>query len=770
MRENLLRGTSAVALVGGLVILSGGVSFANVQEVVAEDASKDPEIAHEVIIVTATGREQAVEDIPYNISTMSGSDLADMNVVDLSKLARSFAGLQLTDRGVRDNASSARLISRGLNTETAEFADLPFVTASPVATYIDNTPIFANLRLNDVQRVEFLRGPQGTLYGSGSLGATLRFIHNKPDPGRFYARAEVGLSTTEGAGAPNYAVSGVLNLPLSEKAAFRISGGKDFYNGFIDATSRAILDGNGIAEAADPLDPLGSVPATRRVDDINDADVSYVHASLLVELGNAWTVQLNYHRQEDSADNRDAQSAVPGAPKKTTNVYLDEPMSRTLDLVSLDMEGDFGFAKLTSNTSYFRTESEAFSDGTGYYEGVGYLLAPRVTAPIELNSSNETFVQEFRLISKKRGAVQWLLGAYYMNEKQVALDEKDWLRGDSLLGNPLTGPDELFLNLFRRTKFEDIALYGELTYWVNDRWQVTGGARMFRQNFESYSFFDFPAFEFYPGDSNSFDEDGVLFKANTSYQAADFANVYATFSQGFRRGGANSIPTSGPFAEPVGLVSYDSDRVNNYEIGVKGADGKRYHYSAAVYYIDWKEAQIGTLSPVFGYDVAVNGGDARTYGVELEIGGALTDHLDFSASYAYTDASLDDGFTGFVIGQAGARLPGVSEHTLTGSVDFHYPLTGSVDFLAHVDGSYRSDFVNSVDSTSDIYRKFGGFSIFAASVGLQSGRWRATLYAENIFDEEGVSAQNDGIFNGPQNYVEWIVRPRTVGVNLAYEF
>ena len=773
MRGNLMKGISAVALVAGLEILTGGYSVAYAQDagdVEAKASSEDSDAVQDVVIVTATGREQAVEDIPYNISTMSGSDLADMNIVDFSKLARTFAGLQLTDRGVRDNTTSARLISRGLNTETSEFADLPFVTASPVATYIDNTPIFVNLRLNDVKRVEFLRGPQGTLYGSGSLGGTLRFIHNNPDPSEFYARIDSGLSTTEDADGANYTVSGVANMPLSDKVAFRISGGYDFYHGFIDGPNRAILGADEIAEPADPSDPLGSAPATRAIKDINDADVTYLHAALRAELNEAWAVQLNYHHQEDSADNRDAQSATPGVPARTTNAYLNEPLSRDLDLFSLDVEGDFGFAKLTSNTSYFETETRAVMDGTGVYDSIGYLLSPRVTAPIDLNSSGETFVQEVRLISQTQGPVEWLVGAFYLNEEQVALDETDWFRGDGLLGNYLTAPNDLFLNLYRETEFQDTALYGELTYWLNDRWQVTGGARLFRQEFKSYSFFDFPAFGFYPGDPNSFDEDGVLFKANTSYEVSETANIYATFSQGFRRGGANSVPTSGPLAEPLGLVSYDSDRVNNYEIGVKGATDDGFHYTAAAYYVDWKDAQIGTLSPVFGYDVAVNGGDAQTLGLELEAGGSITDYLQYSASYAYTDAELDEGFTGYVIGQSGARLPGVSEHTLSGALDFNYPLSNGATLLAHVDGSYRSDFVNSVDNTSDIYREFDGYSIFAASVGLQFDRWRATLYAENIFDEEGISAQNDGVANGPLNYVEWVIRPRTIGISLSREF
>ncbi|HPE32647.1 MAG TPA: TonB-dependent receptor plug domain-containing protein, partial [Parvularculaceae bacterium] len=199
-------GFSVLALAAALTAIDGGASMASAQSTEGEPAAEG---AADSIYVTASRRKQSVEDVPYNISAISGDDLNAARVTDFSKLTRSIPGLQLTDRGIRDNSTSARLISRGLNTESAAIADLPFVTASPVATYVDETPVFVNLRLNDIERVEFLRGPQGTLYGSGSLGGTLRFIQNKPDASGFSAKAEAGVSFTNDAGGPNYTVSGM---------------------------------------------------------------------------------------------------------------------------------------------------------------------------------------------------------------------------------------------------------------------------------------------------------------------------------------------------------------------------------------------------------------------------------------------------------------------------------------------------------------------------------------------------------------------------------
>jgi len=760
-------GFSVLALAAALTAIDGGASMASAQSTEGEPAAEG---AADSIYVTASRRKQSVEDVPYNISAISGDDLNAARVTDFSKLTRSIPGLQLTDRGIRDNSTSARLISRGLNTESAAIADLPFVTASPVATYVDETPVFVNLRLNDIERVEFLRGPQGTLYGSGSLGGTLRFIQNKPDASGFSAKAEAGVSFTNDAGGPNYTVSGMVNAPIGENAALRVSGGHDFYHGFIDGLGRAIIGADGLPAPSDPGDPINSAPATEAVKDINDADVSYLHAALRVTPNDIWDIQLSYHYQREQGDNRDAQSATPGIPQRKVTTLLDEPSTRELHLGSLDIEVDFGFAALTSSTSYYQTTTEAIGDGTGIYGTLGYLFTPRITARSNLDSRKSAVVQEARLVSNSDGPVDWIIGVYYQNEDSIELNEHDYFLGDGLIGNPVTDPTDLFLHLRRTSDFSDLAGFGELTYHVTDRWQVTGGFRAFKQKFDSFSFFNFPAFGFYPGDPNSFKDSDVLFKANTSYEVNDAATVYATFSQGFRRGGANSIPTSGPLAEPAGLISYAADRVNNYEIGVKGRFDSGIRYSAALYYIDWSDAQIGTLSPVFGYDVAVNGGDATGKGAEFELSGPLTDDLEFSFGYAYTDAHLEEGFSGYVSGAPDARLPGVSKHALSGSLDYSRAVSADLDFLAHIDGSYRSKFVNSVDPGADIYREFEGFPLIGASLSLASERWRVSLYAENLFDELGLSAQNDPVENGSLYHVEWGVRPRTIGLMLSAEY
>jgi outer membrane receptor protein involved in Fe transport len=726
----------------------------------------------EEVVVTATRREQSAIEVPYNISALSEDQLRAMNVADFSKLTRVVPGLQLTDRGVRDNTTSARIIMRGINTESAGFADLPFVTVSPVATYVDETPVFTNLRMYDIQRVEVLRGPQGTLYGSGSLGGTIRYLHNRPSSEALEGRLDVASSMTANADDPNYSFSGMLNIPLGDKLAARFSAGRDSYAGFIDAKRLAVLRDDGSAVLADPSDPFVSEPEFTSRDDVNEAEVTFFRGSLRSELTDALSIQLNVHHQEEEGDHRDAQAiGVPGIGERETAVTRLEPGERELDLYSLDVEADFGFASLTSSTSYFESESAAVTDGTGIYGVFGYLLAPGITAPIEINSEKEIFVQEFRLVSNTEGSIDWILGAFYMDEESVDIDEFDFFLGEGAIFGPyLTGPGDLFLNLNRQSDFEDMALYGEMTYQATDRLDLTAGVRAFKQEFTSASFFDYPAFGFYPGDVNDFDETDVLFKLNAAYDVNNHTMVYTTFAQGFRRGGANSIPTEGPLAEPAGLVAYDSDQADNYELGVKGTLSEQHQYSLAAYYVDWSDAQLGILTPVFGFDAAVNAGDAETYGIEAELFGNMSQNLSYTLGYAYTSAELAEDFSNFATGKKGNALPGVSEHTASLSLDYSQPLRGGYALNYHFDASYRSDFVNSVDTSADLYREFDGFLIAAAALTLEAPKWTLSLYGENLFDEEGISAQNEQNIQGAFHYVEWVTRPRTVGLRASYNF
>src|SRR6202050_1334633 len=198
----------------------------------------------EEVIVTATRRAVSAQDLPISITAVTGSSLDQAGIEDVAELAHSMAGVNVTDKGPFSGINGSGLIIRGLNSEqTSGQLGLATPVVPPVATYVDDTPLFFNLRLQDLDRVEVLRGPQGTLYGSGSLGGTIRYVQNAPDPSGFDSKAEVGVSDTQHTHAPNEEANGMLNLPLSSTFAVRLNAGWSYDAGFINQPNLYVLSG-----------------------------------------------------------------------------------------------------------------------------------------------------------------------------------------------------------------------------------------------------------------------------------------------------------------------------------------------------------------------------------------------------------------------------------------------------------------------------------------------------------------------------------------------
>jgi len=212
----------------------------------------------EEVVVTATRRAESVQDVPYNISAVSGDFLDKANVSSLGDLAKLVPGLNFNDRGSRSQMFSSGIIMRGMNTDRLGRINAPLATVSPVSTYIGDTPVFVNLDLMDLDRVEVLRGPQGTLYGSGSLGGTIRYIPNEPSLDGFSGEFQAGGSEFEDASDPNYKFKGILNIPITDSLALRLNGKYSDEAGFIDMPNLYSIK-DGVVENANPDDYLGGV-------------------------------------------------------------------------------------------------------------------------------------------------------------------------------------------------------------------------------------------------------------------------------------------------------------------------------------------------------------------------------------------------------------------------------------------------------------------------------------------------------------------------------
>jgi iron complex outermembrane receptor protein len=792
----------------------------------------------EEVVVTANRREQNVLDVPYNISTVSGAALSNAGVTNLTDISRLLPGVTIPDLGPRANSSNSLIIIRGLNVnDPVNSAYLPWGSVPTVSTYVDDVPLFVNLQLSDIQRVEVLRGPQGTLYGSGAVGGTIKILHNPPDLKRFSADVSTEVSKTDHANALSYSANGILNIPLADSVAFRLSVGYEKSAGFINALNEVVFDPKEQPVLADPANPLSSDLSYQAVRGINAAESYNIRAAVLWKPTSWLDANFAYQRQDDHANGFSHQTV--GYTYETATLIPDEPDHRTVDLDSLTLSADVGFATVTSSSSFSINNDANTYDESQFV--IGYNLLgptlygnyPRVTSPFFNTSRDTSFTQEIRLVSHEGSAWDYTAGAFFQHQTQHLFQYEtvpgfgSWseLPGsgaaipDSVAGAPYStfgdfvqyynggtrpsalSPTDTNFTYLKLSGFLDRAVYGELTRHITPDWQVTGGARMFWQNFAQslYSTIPYggPYFSTLPPPANLTDALGStivtrqqsfrnhLFKLNTSYTIVPAMHAYATFSEGFRHGGVNALPIGNCiFCESSALVPYNSDSVKNYEVGLKGEALGRLRYSAAVYRVDWSDVQIQVFGQA-GDPVVVNGKEARSQGVELELGGQLGSGWSLNVGYGFTDAKITEDFSvtelipgtttlfNIVSGKNGDRLPYVPKQTLTADLGYERPLADGIILETHFDPAYRSNVNTQIDPSVLGYRTLGGFTTLNASVGLAFGSaWHVRAFGTNLTDALGVTSAGS-LYRGyddPRYRVENVMRPRTIGVGVDYKF
>jgi iron complex outermembrane recepter protein len=810
-----------------LVVAISGALAGTSPVVVAQTTDSEANVLEE-IVVTSSRREQSIQDIPYNISAVDGTEMAAQNIVDTAELMRTVYGVSVVDRGYRNAGHVNSLIIRGMNVDNGINGDVPLSAAATVATYIDNTPLFANFLLKDIQRVEVLRGPQGTLYGSSSLGGTVKYIMNRPDASDFDANVGLTYGQTEGSEGNNMSIDGMLNIPLGDSAAFRIVAASVENDGVVDYKNLYQLqdgkpvvmsDAGACLSVNDPSltdSELAFNPSCyTSKEDADDVDIKYGRASLRFEPSDALDIQLNYQWQEDKIGARRSITmgsdfnGIPYNGSDENGSTMLEPSTREATLANLDIGWDLGFATLTSSTSSYTHEGTGWRDNSSLWvTGRDWFVSfypgnPRPVAYVEAGFDEEAFVQEFRLVSNASdSSVDWIVGAYYMDQERE-VNNFSWLlgmdesgaactalgaacptSGQWWMGAPLSENDFYYR---RQEQFTDLSVYGELTFHVGDNWHITGGARWFDNELKNQTALDFPLFVGvvvpfveYPSQQ----EDDVQFKINVAWDINDSTMAYGTISEGFRRGGSNAIPDTGFFAEPnpETVRSYQADTVTNYELGIKGTTD-RIRYSADIYYLDWQDPQLNTATWFWAFFMAQNGDSAETTGFEAEAQFLLTDSLELGLGYGYAKSELTaDLFRpqdGSLIASAGHRLPGTAENTITASLRHNTEVFSGMQLDTRLSAFYQSDSINSVQDTT-IQDSFDAFSIWNASVTLGKDAWSAALYIKNIGDEQGVTGNYPSAYmstdtNVFENYFgnnqrQYIATPRTIGLAWKYNF
>jgi iron complex outermembrane receptor protein len=814
-------------------------------------AAETDELSLQEVVVTANRREEDVLSVPYNISAISAQQIEASGVKDLESLTRMVPGLVAADLGPRVNSTNSSLIIRGLNaSDQGSNYFGPNLAVPLVSTYLDEVPLFVNFNLTDMERVEVLRGPQGTLYGSGAVGGTVKLIRHKPDIGAFTATVTADVSGTDHSSGPSYSFDGIINIPLGPTLALRANAGYSKLTGFIDGVHAARFDKSGQPLLADPDNPLTSDYLYQQIDDVDSSNSKYGRISLLWKPASSFSVLADYTHQRDHSGGFSWQDVgfdyATGDPidrqlYTTRQLIPQQSLDRTVDIGDVTVSADVGFATVTSSSSYYDNRYDDvidISSGQQYYATQSpdyYGGYPRYAAFNFDHSSDKSFVEELRLVSKTGGNWDYIVGGFYRDQRSVLTDPETipgfaaWthLPGSADAYNDYNGtafntfadviadrngtdpaslsPTDFFYNNIRHTRFHDRAIYGELTRHLTSQWQVTAGLRQFWQSYDQSET------QIYPFAGALYSDTGEdplgattseqqksyrshIWKLNSSYAFAPAASAYVTFSEGFRHGGANSFkicPTDTialggcePSPETAALIPFQPDTAKNYEVGVKGLIGGRLRYTLAFYRVDWHDIQLDAYAPVTGIQIVVNGKDARSQGIELELQAALTRGLSATLGGSYTDAHLTQDFVrANFVGRSGDRLPLVPKTQVTAALDYLAPLAAGRDLTLHVDMAYRSEVNTSVnnlqyDTDTDAiveniystnFRHLGGFTTVNANVGFQAtDQLKVRLYCNNLTNQLGITTW--AVARQPEQSTEYLTRPRTAGLAFEYSF
>jgi outer membrane receptor protein involved in Fe transport len=681
-------------------------------------AAQAPEQALDEIVVTAQKRSQALQDVPLSISAITAEQIEKRGFDEFTDYARSVPGLSFVDRGAGRNKITLRGVSTGVDQNNQ----------SPVGIYIDETPVSypnnePDLRLYDVERIEVLRGPQGTLYGAGSMGGTIRILTAKPRLDAFEGSAR-GLVSTTRHGGESIALNAMANIPLATgKAAVRAVGYYRNEAGFVDNVR------------------LGQK-------DVNDNETWGARVSLKVAPTETFdataTVLLQRTRLGGS---QEIDPALAGLAQRRA---IPELRGDDLDVYGLVLHHDLGWADLTSSTSYLDRVIDDNRDVTAFLG---------VPVAVWLNNivPDKTFVQEVRLASRASDAIEWIVGLYYSHRKNSL---NQLARHDGLFGLPRTTPllDSDIDNFTRQ-----YAAFGEVGVNVTEALKVTAGLRAFhvKQRFSKVS--DGIIAGGFSSDSGSSSESKINPKVNISYRASPDFLVYAQAAQGFRVGGPNTtIPALNGVSAPA---TFNSDSLWNYEVGIKSdfLDGKA-TLNASLFYIDWSDIQVTVTRPD-GFSYVANGNTAVSKGLEAELAFRPVSGLELAVTLAYTDAYLaSDSRSG--AGRKGDPIPAVPHWSYDIFGRYGWTLSGDARGfvqanLQHVGRSYNG-FRSDVPGP-DLQHSY---RLANAKIGIETDDFDISLYVNNIFDKQAElyidTTLNDQRIN--------INRPRTFGLMVGKRF
>jgi outer membrane receptor protein involved in Fe transport len=691
--------------------------------------------ATERIIVTATRREEALVDVPVSVAAFGPESFEKQGIRGIDDIARLTPGIDFTRNDGR-NAAASDISIRGISSAVA---------ASTTGIYIDDTPIQTRIigagasgfnaypSVFDLERVEVLRGPQGTLFGAGSEGGTIRFITAQPDLADYsvYGRAETGFIES---GGVNYETGLAVGGPIvPDKLGFRVSAWVRRDGGYVDRVNTDPLPGDAPLAVLDndPSTPPTVIPTRRHVNFVTEENANYqdhrvINGALTFTPAESLEVTGSIFYQRSLFNDSNVyweHLSDPDGGEFRKGTVIGQPSEDEFWLPAVKVDWDLGPARLISNTSYFSRDQSAINDYTQFESSLwaGFWEWPvGMFAPTTQINTQDGWTQEVRLESTGSGWVDWVAGVFYQEYDQVSQQfvENQFLPNlffDSV-GVPFAVVFGQGLSQGRYTFNQDpvtstdtqLAAFAQADIHVTDRLTLIAGVRYGETQFEAEAHYEGPVVGPPVNDSGEQTEEPLTPKVGISFEATDETLMYATAAKGFRVGGYNPqiglpcVPqmltlgyTPSP-GNPTGRpTTFDSDSLWSYEVGVKTAvGGGRGQVNASAYYIDWDNIQQGVGIGSCGFAFTINAGSAISQGFDLEAAFNVTDKLVLSTALGYNDAELQEtvfGGPGAVVSQIseGDHLPG-APWTFTTSGQYDFGVFDTNAFL-RFDYQYRSE-------------------------------------------------------------------------------
>ena len=727
------------------VLATAGTSLVQVshaQQVATEVTAGD---TLETVIVTAQKREETLQNVPMGVTALGGNKLDELQARDFADYAPFVPGLSLSS----DQSGFTRLTLRGQNASGA---------GSTVAVYMDESPFGSSTALLnggiitgdfdtwDMQRVEVLRGPQGTLYGANSEGGLLKFVSNAPELNKYAFAGEAGGESVShgGNGVQGRAM---VNIPLGDIAAFRASGFFSDAPGYTNDTATGERQ-------------------------VNEGRKSGGRASFLIDPTKDLSIRLTGALEHSSYNGTNLVDIDPVTLKPlygslAQQRVVPEPSAFKYENYNATIDWNVGIFKVLSATSYGILDTHLVTDGSPLYGGLSSALFGGPGAPLYADTELKKFTQEIRLTSPTTDKFEWQVGGYYTHETAALVQN---LYGADSPSGAVLG---MLIQPIIDSTYKESAGFLDLTYHFNSNFDIQAGGRWSSNTQDATQTTTYnstlasilgvvPNPQVIAGNSS---ENVWTYSVAPTWHFDSKSMVYARLATGYRPGGPNVLPPNAPADVQR---EYGSDTTTNVELGVRSTlDHGRLSIDFAGFHVDWKNIQL--IQEVSGFGINANGGTARSQGFEWAFAYVPTPGLTFQWTGAYTDAKLTSPAPA-IDANSGDRLPYAPEWSNSLDVEYRHVMFGNFSGFVGATWSYvgsrSSDFATSA-ATPAGQAILPSYSTYAARAGLDNGQVQFTLYGKNLSDSRGIT--NYASAGSPYSSVT-VTQPLTIGVLVSTKF